>query len=188
MRECSISVELGIPCCHKIYSKIGSSTPLMKWDVHPRWHLRESSAQDPYRRILDPKIATALRGKPKNTTQVVPARLGVAVSSHCGTANRPSGQPTRRTRRRQSRSQDRQTRSRLAATEKADSQAGRQANLSSQRQTRSQTSVLGTGRTTGVRASGRRTQSSIRRRKSQWELLDSDSDGTVVLPSIMVRP
>ncbi|KAJ0127764.1 hypothetical protein HZ326_29128 [Fusarium oxysporum f. sp. albedinis] len=51
--DCSVSVELGIPCCHKIYSKIGSGTPFAKWDVHPRWRLRESTSRDPYRRILD---------------------------------------------------------------------------------------------------------------------------------------
>lgn len=34
--DCSVSTELGIPCCHKIYSKIGSTTPFTKWDVHPR--------------------------------------------------------------------------------------------------------------------------------------------------------
>ncbi|KAJ3455341.1 hypothetical protein MRS44_013941 [Fusarium solani] len=68
--DCSVSVELGIPCCHKIYSKIGSGTPFTKWDVHPRWRLRESASRDPYRRILDPKIATALRASPVSNPPV----------------------------------------------------------------------------------------------------------------------
>ncbi|KAH7143365.1 hypothetical protein DER46DRAFT_630868 [Fusarium sp. MPI-SDFR-AT-0072] len=78
--DCSVSVELGIPCCHKVYSKLGSATLFTRWEVHPRWLLRESSAQDPYRRILDPKIATALRGRPRNITQVVPVRLTIRSS------------------------------------------------------------------------------------------------------------
>ncbi|KAF6525733.1 hypothetical protein HZS61_011528 [Fusarium oxysporum f. sp. conglutinans] len=72
--DCSVSVELGIPCCHKVYSKLGSAASFTRWEVHPRWRLRESSAQDPYRRILDPKIATALRGRPRNIAQVVPSK------------------------------------------------------------------------------------------------------------------
>lgn len=66
----------------------------------------------------------------------------------------------------------------------ASQQANSQAITSNQRQTRSQWAILGTGRTTGVRASGRKTQPSIRRRKSQWELLNSDEE---ILPSISVR-
>ncbi|EGY20890.1 uncharacterized protein VDAG_02414 [Verticillium dahliae VdLs.17] len=79
--ECSVSLELGIPCCHKIYSKLGSATSFKKWEVHPRWRLRESSTQDPYRRILDPKIATALRGRPKNTAQALPSSLAIEGNS-----------------------------------------------------------------------------------------------------------
>ncbi|KAL6408140.1 hypothetical protein AUP68_08513 [Ilyonectria robusta] len=63
-------------------------------------------------------------------------------------------------------------------------QASIQVSISTQRQTRSQSATLGSGRTTGVRASGRRTQPSIRRTRSQWELVDSDED---ILPSIVVR-
>ncbi|KAF5249448.1 hypothetical protein FOXYS1_15022, partial [Fusarium oxysporum] len=58
-------------------SRLGSATSFTKWEIHPRWRLRESSAQDPYRRILDPKIATALRGRPRNIAQVVPVRLAI---------------------------------------------------------------------------------------------------------------
>jgi hypothetical protein len=57
--DCSVSIELGVPCCHKIYSKLGSATAFTKMEVHPRWRLREPSSRDPYRGILDPKIATA---------------------------------------------------------------------------------------------------------------------------------
>ncbi|OAQ63986.1 transposase [Purpureocillium lilacinum] len=59
--DCSVRVELGIPCCHKVYLKLESAKPFTKWEVHPRWRLRESSSHDPYRRVLDPKIANALR-------------------------------------------------------------------------------------------------------------------------------
>ncbi|KAG6997364.1 PKS-NRPS hybrid synthetase [Fusarium oxysporum f. sp. conglutinans] len=77
--DCSVSVELGIPCCHKVYSKLGSAASFTRWEVHPRWRLRESSAQDSYRRILDPKIAPALRGRPRNNAQVVPALPSVGT-------------------------------------------------------------------------------------------------------------
>ncbi|OAQ57846.1 transposase [Pochonia chlamydosporia 170] len=39
--ECNVSFELGVPCHHTIYAKLTTATPLTKWDVHPRWHLRE---------------------------------------------------------------------------------------------------------------------------------------------------
>ncbi|KAH7110974.1 hypothetical protein B0J13DRAFT_660315 [Dactylonectria estremocensis] len=98
--DCSVSIELGVPCCHKNYSKLGSTASFTKWKVHPRWRRRESSSRDPYRRILDPKIATALRGRPKNTAQPVPARLAIGGSSQAASrlANRPASQPTGRTR------------------------------------------------------------------------------------------
>nr|CEG04031.1 unnamed protein product [Fusarium acuminatum CS5907] len=76
----SVSVKLGIPYCHKVYSRLGSTTPFTKWEVHPRWRLREPSSQNPYRRILNPKIATALHGRPKNATQAIPARLAIGAS------------------------------------------------------------------------------------------------------------
>ena len=79
--DCTPSVELGIPCRHTILSKLEGNVPLAKWDVHPRWHLRQSTSTDPYRRILDPKIATALRGRPKNIAQPVPPHLAVAQLS-----------------------------------------------------------------------------------------------------------
>ncbi|EXL89791.1 hypothetical protein FOIG_16925 [Fusarium odoratissimum NRRL 54006] len=179
--DCSVSVELGIPCCHKVYSRLGSATPFTKWEVHPRWRLREPSSRDPYRRILDPKIATALRGRPKNTTQAVPARLAI------GASNRQSSQPASQgpSRRRRGRPPGSLNRSTLARVELDASQhASSQASSSNQRQKRSQSGILGAGRTTGGRASGRKTQPSIRRRRSQWELLNSDEE---ILPSIVVR-
>ncbi|OAQ63889.1 mutator-like element [Purpureocillium lilacinum] len=186
---CSVSAELGIPCHHTIHSRIVSGTSFTKWDVHPRWHLRVSPSRDPYRRILDPKIATSLRGRPKNTPQAVPTRLAVATSTQSDA--QPCGLPTNRTARgpvrKQGRARKRQkqpTRARSAL--QAGQQASSEVELSSQRQTSGQSSTLGAGRTTGARASGRRTQPSIRSRRSQWELVDSDSDG-VVLPSIVVK-
>lgn len=189
--DCSVSTELGVPCCHKIYSKLGSGTSFTKWEVHPRWHLREPSSRDPYRRILDPRIATALRGRPKNTTQTVPARLAFGASSQ------PSSQPAKkpasqaqghrrgRPRGRLNKSTlPRQARLALGVSQQANDQAISQASASSQRQTRSRSAALGAGRTTGVRASGRKTQPNIRRRRSQWELLNSDEEA---LPSIVVR-
>ncbi|KAG7432514.1 PKS-NRPS hybrid synthetase [Fusarium oxysporum f. sp. raphani] len=79
--DCSVSVELGVPCCHKVYAKLGSATSFTRYDVHPHWRLRDSSFQDPYRRILDPRIATVLRGRPKNTAQPVPSRMAIGGSS-----------------------------------------------------------------------------------------------------------
>ncbi|KAH6988704.1 hypothetical protein EDB80DRAFT_898149 [Ilyonectria destructans] len=58
--DCTVSIELGVPCYHTIYRKLITATPLTKWDIHPRWHLREPVSEDVHRRILDPKIATNL--------------------------------------------------------------------------------------------------------------------------------
>ncbi|KAM4061906.1 MULE transposase [Hirsutella rhossiliensis] len=79
--DCSVSWQLGIPCCHTIYNKLEAGIPLTKWDVHPRWHLREPTSHNPYRRILDPKIAACLRGRPKNATQPVPESMKIRPSS-----------------------------------------------------------------------------------------------------------
>ena len=179
--DCSISVELGIPCYHRIYAKVGEGTPFTKWDVHPRWHLRESASRDPYRRILDTKIVKSFCGRPKNNTQTVPARLDIEVSNMSGAGSKPTRHATRPKQGARS-----AIGARHAVSLQASSQATREAHHPCQRRTRSQSSVLGSGRTTGVRASGRRTQASIRRRRSEWELLNSDSDGEV-LPSIVVR-
>ncbi|KAH7460217.1 hypothetical protein FOMA001_g19619 [Fusarium oxysporum f. sp. matthiolae] len=186
--DCSVSAELGIPCCHKIYSKIGSGTPFTKWDVYPRWRLRESASRDPYRRILDPKIATALRGRPKNTAQAVPTWLAIGTSSQSSLqpaskpASQPASQASGRRRGRLPGSRNKTTLARLALEESQ--QASSQASPSSRPQTRNQSATLGSGRTTGIRASGRRTQPSIRRRRSQWEMVESDEK---VLSCITVR-
>ena len=91
-------------------------------------------------------------------------------------------QPTGRKRGRPAGSRNKST---LARLELVLSQpANSQVSTSTQRQTRSQSTVLGAGRTTGDRASGRRAQPIIRRRRCQWELYSSDED---VLPSIVVR-
>uniref|UniRef100_A0A1Y1MR18 Zinc knuckle domain-containing protein n=1 Tax=Photinus pyralis TaxID=7054 RepID=A0A1Y1MR18_PHOPY len=47
------------------------------------------------------------------------------------------------------------------------------------RPSKARTLPLGSGKTTGARASGRRTQPSVRRRRSQWE---ASSDGETMLP------
>jgi hypothetical protein len=186
--DCSVSAELGIPCCHKIYSKIGSGTPFTKWDVHPRWRLRESASRDPYRRILDPKIATALRGRPKNTAQAVPTWLAIGTSSQSSLqaaskpASQPASQASGRRRGRLPGSRNKSTLARLALEESQ--QASSRVSPSSRPQTRNQSATLGSGRTTGIRASGRRTQPSIRRRRSQWEMVESDEK---VLSCITVR-
>ncbi|KNB16496.1 hypothetical protein FOXG_14343 [Fusarium oxysporum f. sp. lycopersici 4287] len=79
--DCSVSVELGVSCCHKVYAKLGSATSFTRYDVHSHWRLRDSSFQDPCRWILDPRIASALRGRPKNTAQPVPSRMAIGGRS-----------------------------------------------------------------------------------------------------------
>ncbi|KJZ68513.1 hypothetical protein HIM_12097 [Hirsutella minnesotensis 3608] len=79
--DCSISWQLGIPCCHTIYNKLEAGIHLTTWDVHPRWHLREPTSHNPYSRILDPKIAACLRGRPRNATQPVPESMKIRPSS-----------------------------------------------------------------------------------------------------------
>ncbi|KAF6814641.1 mutator-like element [Colletotrichum musicola] len=175
--DCSVSVEYGIPCYHKIYLKLVSLEVFTKWDVHPRWRLRESSSQDPYRRILDPKIATSLRGRPKNATQPVPARL--AVQEDTQPSHTTGRQPAQQTSlgRRRGRPPGSRNRTTLATlTRETTTPASNQDTSLSQRQTRSQVSRLRAGRTTGVRMSGQQLQASIRRNKSQWELLSSSSE------------
>jgi hypothetical protein len=208
--DCSVSVELGIPCCHKVYSKLGSAASFTRWEVHPRWRLRESSAQDPYRRILDPKIATALRGRPRNIAQVVPVRLTIrssesqpdgmgssergygrlpssrkkstVVRTESGASQQARSKASERRRGRPPRSQNRSTLARLEVD--ASQQASSQASTLHRHQARRRSAVLREGRNTGVRASGRKTQPSIRRQRSQWELRNGDEE---ILPSITVR-
>lgn len=169
---CTISIELGIPCCHKVYAKLDSATPFTKWEVHPRWRLREVASQDPYRRILDPKVATALRGRPKNTAQAVPTSLAVETKSQ--SVSQSSG-------RRRGRPQCRPITSAHAkkaqkAARGTTTQIGSQASISTQQQAGRRSTTLLEGKTTGLRCSGRRTQRNIRRARSRWELVERDEE------------
>jgi hypothetical protein len=174
--DCSISFELGIPCRHRILSKLEDNMPLTKWDVHPRWHLRQSTSADPYRRILDPKITTSLRGRPKNTAQPVPSQLAIerlVAQGQSQQEDRPrasqlDGSQPRRGRGRPRGSKNRST---LARQEQ---ETGQELSLRTHSGTRGRNTRLGAGNTTGVRASGRRVQPSVRRRRSQWELSEDD--------------
>ncbi|KAH6976580.1 hypothetical protein EDB80DRAFT_829134 [Ilyonectria destructans] len=131
--NCSVSIELGIPFCHKVYAKLGSATPFTKYEVHLRWRLRESSSQDPYRRILDPKIATALRGRPKNTSQPVPVRLAIDGNSQSVSqlTSLPASQPTGRKRGRPAGSRNKSTLARLS--QEASQASNTQASIQSTR-------------------------------------------------------
>lgn len=133
--DCSVSWQLGVPCCHTIYNKLETGACLTKWDVHPRWHLREPTSHNPYRRILDPKIAACLRGRPKNVTQPIPESMKLGPSSRSRAAvrkTRPSRNPTVKS------------------------------------------AMLGPGKQTGVRQAGRRRQPSLRRRRSEWEMVSGE--------------
>ena len=177
--DCSVSIELGIPCWHRIYTKLACAEPFTKWEVHPRWRLREAS-QNIYRRILDPKIATALRGRPTNTAQPIPSQLAI------GTSNIASPPLVRHLDNQVGSAQGggRSLGSRaVAAPALGARRTSLQQGQSAYRQTRSKSAVLMYGKTTGVRASGHKTQPSIRRTRSQWELLSSDEE---ILPEIVV--
>ncbi len=179
---CSVSIELGIPCFHKIYSKLASAEPFTKWEIHPRWRLRQSSSQNIYRRILDPKIATVLRGRPTNTEQPIPLQLAIGVSntSTSPLVRHPHGQVV------SARGRGRPLGSQAKTAAGRARQASRPslpAERSAHRKTRRKSAVLGFGKTTGVRANGHKTQPSIRKTRSQWELLSSDEN---VLPEIVV--
>ncbi|GKU10048.1 unnamed protein product [Fusarium langsethiae] len=169
--ECSVSTELGIPCYHTIHLRVCSTKGFTKWDIHPRWRLRETSSQDPYRRILDPKIATSLRGRPKNTKQGVPTDLipsAVSQESVQAVASQPQASQSQAPGS-QKRKRGRPPGSRNKSTLERGSKS--QETIASQGITRSQTIYVGAGNTTGVRASGQRVQASVRRTRSQWELL-----------------
>jgi hypothetical protein len=169
--ECSVSTELGIPCCHTIYLRVCSTEAFTKWDIHPRWRLRETSSQDPYRRILDPKIATSLRGRPKNTKQGVPADLALSLVSQ-GSGRALASQPQASQSQApgsQKRKRGRPPGSRNKSTLQKESKS--QETIASQGITRRQTIYVGAGNTTGMHASGQRVQASVRRTRSQWELL-----------------
>lgn len=183
---CFISIELGIPCCHKIYERLCSGTSFTKNDIHPHWRLRESSLKDPYRYILDPKIATALRGRLKNTTQTIPSNLAVDSSSQSGhtdtLAPTSTSQPTGHKRSGPKGSRNKSTLAKIKqlatqqSTQEVISIPTLQSSTSTQRLTRSQSAVLSTGRSTGARAAGQRLQPNIRRTRSQWELISSDEE------------
>ncbi|EXU95515.1 hypothetical protein X797_011427 [Metarhizium robertsii] len=175
--DCTVSIELGIPCYHKVYAKLDSATPFTKWEVHPRWRLRESVSQDPYRRILDPKVATTLRGRPKNTAQAIPASLAITESSQAASQSggkrrgRPPGRPNKST----------DAKKAQKATQKAITQTSSQTSMFAHQQTSRPSTVLRSGKTTGVRCSGRRTQPNIRRTRSQWELAKSDEEDDCIV-------
>ncbi|OWT43046.1 transposase [Pochonia chlamydosporia 170] len=91
--DCNVSIELGIPCHHTLYRKLVTAVPLTKWDIHSRWHLREPVTRDVYRRILDPKIATNLRGRPKNKPQPIPTSMAVGSSRQTASRRVSGTQP-----------------------------------------------------------------------------------------------
>jgi hypothetical protein len=159
---CTASIQFGIPCCHTIATKLIDSARFTKYDIHPRWWLREPHSGDPYRRILDPKIATSLRGRPKNTPQNVPHTLRFDLGSQEQSSS--SSQASQKGHARRGRPRGSRNKSTLARLEQKESNPPK-----SMRQTRSQRGTLGAGRTTGVQASGRRLRPSIRRDRSQWE-------------------
>jgi len=163
---CSVPTELGIPCYHTIYYKISSGTSFTKQEVHPRWRIRESSSQDPYRRIIDPRITTSLRGRPKNTAQSVPSQLAINRPIQHRSEQSIQVLPKRK-RGRPRGSLNRSITVRLTPTQ--DQASSQETNLS-QRQTQRRSARLGAGRSSGVRSSGQRLRSSIRRERSQWEI------------------
>jgi hypothetical protein len=183
--DCTVSIELGIPCYHKVYAKLASATPFTKWEMHPRWRLRQSTSQDPYQRILDPKIATMLRGRPKNTKQVVPKKLSIVESSESNRKSdvQPANRRSKRKRGRPLGSLNKSVVARRAQeviqeiTTPTSSQVGK----STRRQRSRSSAVLRAGNTTGVRSSGRKIQPSIRRTRSQWELAESDEDSSCII-------
>jgi hypothetical protein len=134
-----------------------------KWEVHPRWRLREVASQDPYRRILEPKVATALRGRPKNTTQAVPTSL--AVERKGQSVSRSSGR--RRGRPQYGPITSAHAKKAHTAARGTTTQTGSQASISTQQQAGRLSTTLIEGKTTGVRCSGRRTQRNIRRAGSR---------------------
>ncbi|KEY71447.1 hypothetical protein S7711_10113 [Stachybotrys chartarum IBT 7711] len=164
--NCLVPVELGIPCYHEIYAKLVSGKSFSRWEVHQRWHLREHTAGDPYQRILDPKIATAVRGRPKNTAQPVPARLAIGLSSQ---PPRPQGN--------QSDNQLPWTGGESFVRLPAEAVQARDSQLTPGTTLSRGITTLGSSRTTGTIMSGQRIQPSIRRQRSQWELLvDSNKE------------
>ncbi|KAG8668332.1 hypothetical protein FPOAC1_007711 [Fusarium poae] len=174
--ECSVSTELGIPCYHTIHSRVCSTKAFTKWDIHPRWRLRETSSRDPYRKILDPKIATSLRGRPKNTKQGVPADLipsTISQESSRALASQPQASQSQASQSQapgsQKRKRGRPPGSRNKSTLERENKS--QETIATQGTTMGETIYVGAGNTTGVRASGQRIQASVRRTRSQWELL-----------------
>jgi hypothetical protein len=158
------TVTLGacIPCYHKTYAKLVSGGSFSRWEVHQRWHLREPTVDDPYRRILDPHIATALSGRPKNTAQPVPGRLAIgAVIQSPGLRGTDiqlqhlAGELSARLLPDGSQAQN----TPLATSIMLSQHSGSPRQLV----------TLGPGRTTGARMSGQRVQPNIRRQVSQWE-------------------
>lgn len=179
--NCTVSIEHGIPCYHKVYEKLSSATAFTKWEVHPRWRLRQAVSQDPYRRILDPKIATILRGRPKNTKEAIPESLAVTVSSQSASQSTTQlgSQLNKRKRGRSLGSQNKATLARMQeASSESNMQTGSQVTDIAQQQKGRFAVVLRAGKTTGVRSSGLRIQPNIRRTRSQWEIVESENEDT----------
>jgi hypothetical protein len=164
---CSVPVELGIPCYHSIYIKLTSGTSFTKQEVHPHWRIRESSSSNPYRRIIDPRIIISLRGRPRNTVLPLPSQLSIDAATQQEEGQTIQVLPERR-RGRPRRSLNKKT---LARHAQSRCHTSTREASSSQRHTRSQSNKLGDGKTTGIRSSGRRLRSSVRREKSEWEMI-----------------
>ncbi len=141
--DCTVSWQLGIPCRHTIYKKLGADTSFAKWDVHPRWHLREPTSRNCYRRILDPKIVTSLRGRPKNTAQPVPESMAINWQEN-----------------------------QYAKDRTAEDKTGLESKATEKK------AALGPGKQTGLQQAGRRRQPSVRRRRSEWEIISDNEDPT----------
>jgi hypothetical protein len=150
--------------------------------------LRQSTSTDPYRRILDPKIATSLRGRPKNIARPVPLHLAVAQLSaqsqnrqadERSGASLPGGIQPRRGRGRPRGSKNKSTLARLEA-QAAIQREGRRSQPICGGARSDQDAGLGPGKAAGVRASGPKVQPSVRRQRSQWESVLSSSDKEIM--------
>lgn len=84
--SCTVGLQFGIPCRHKIYQllvqnrtrKEGDKETLHLRDIHPHWYLaRPLHLEDAYLRIRDPKMAIP-KGRPRNQPRA-PLTRGLAI-------------------------------------------------------------------------------------------------------------
>lgn len=156
--DCTVSTQLGIPCRHVIFDYAEKLQPLNLEDIHHHWHLqRDLADEDPYLRLKNPKMRERGRGRPsskkvKNKKVKMPRMMTVPDDAE----SRPLSQPAQPRARAKGKDKNKQT---------AKKTAGKKKTAAKKKKTPGP-----------PKGNAPRLSSSIRRERSQWEILEEEDD------------